>query len=82
MQKFRVGVVGTGSIGKNHARVMSELPDVEFAAIYDADPATAAEVGGRLGVRAVSSLDEFATLVDAATIATPTAALVDERLIA
>ena len=72
MQKFRVGVVGTGSIGKNHARVMSELPDVEFAAIYDADPATAAEIGGRLGVHAVSSLEEFAALVDAATIATPT----------
>lgn len=72
MQKIRVGVVGTGSIGKNHARVMSELPDVEFAAIYDANPATAAEIGGRLGVRAVSSLDEFASLVDAATIATPT----------
>lgn len=72
MQKFRVGVVGTGSIGKNHARVMSELPDVEFAAIYDANPATAAEIGERLGVRAVSSLDEFAALVDAATIATPT----------
>lgn len=45
---------------------------MEFAAIYDADPATAAEIGGRLGVRAVSSLDEFAALVDAATIATPT----------
>jgi len=72
MQKIRVGVVGTGSIGKNHARVMSELPDVEFAAIYDADPATAAEIGTRLGVRAVSSLEEFASLVDAATIATPT----------
>lgn len=72
MQKIRVGVVGTGSIGKNHARVMSELPNVEFAAIYDANPATAAEIGTRLGVRAVSSLDEFASLVDAATIATPT----------
>ena len=72
MQKIRVGVVGTGSIGKNHARVMSELPNVEFAAIYDANPATAAEIGGRLGVRAVSSLDEFASLIDAATIATPT----------
>lgn len=72
MQKIRVGVVGTGSIGKNHARIMSELPNVEFAAIYDANPATAAEIGGRLGVRAVSSLDEFAPLVDAATIATPT----------
>ena len=72
MQKFKVGVVGTGSIGKNHARVLSELPAVEFAAIYDADPATAAEIGARLNVRAVSSLDEFAALVDAATIATPT----------
>ena len=72
MQKFRVGVVGTGSIGKNHARVVSELPDVEFAAIYDANPETAGEIGARFGVRAVSSLDEFASLVDAATIATPT----------
>ena len=70
--KFRVGVVGTGSIGKNHARVMSELADIEFAAIYDANPATAAEIGAKLGVRAVSSIDEFASLVDAATIATPT----------
>ncbi len=51
---------------------MSEIPDVEFAAIYDANPATAAEIGARLGVKAVSSLDEFASLVDAATIATPT----------
>lgn len=72
MHKFRIGVVGTGSIGKNHARILSELPDVSFTAIYDADPATAAEIAGRLGVCAVSSLDEFASLVDAATIATPT----------
>ena len=72
MQKFRVGVVGTGSIGKNHARVMSELKDIEFAAIFDANPATAKDMAKRFGVRAVSSLEEFAALVDAATIATPT----------
>ncbi len=70
--KFRVGVVGTGSIGKNHARIVSELPNVEFAAIYDANPKTAAEIGAKLGVRAVSTLEEFIPLVDAATIATPT----------
>ena len=72
MQNLRVGVVGTGSIGKNHARVMSELPGVEFAAIYDTNQATAEEIASRFGVRAVSSLDEFASLIDAATIATPT----------
>lgn len=72
MQKIRVGVVGTGSIGKNHARVLSELADIEFAAIYEPNPATAQEMSERFGVRAVASLEEFASLVDAATIATPT----------
>ncbi|MEI6351760.1 MAG: Gfo/Idh/MocA family oxidoreductase [Verrucomicrobiota bacterium] len=72
MNKFRVGVIGTGSIGKNHARVVSELSGVEFAAIYDANQATAQEIGTRLGVRVTTSLEEFASLVDAATIATPT----------
>jgi predicted dehydrogenase len=74
MQKFRVGVVGTGSIGKNHARIMAEMPGIEFAAIYDANPATAGEIGARFGVRVVDSLEEFACLVDAATIAAPTPA--------
>lgn len=72
MQKIRVGVVGTGSIGKNHARIMAELPDVDFTAILEPNPATAAEITERFGVRAVSSLEEFIPLVDAATIATPT----------
>ena len=72
MHQFRVGVVGTGSIGKNHARVLSELPKSRFTAIYDANPATAAEMAARFGARATSSLEEFAELVDAATIATPT----------
>lgn len=72
MQKIKVGVVGTGSIGRNHARVLSELPDVEFAAILEPNEATAREISEKFGVRAVKSLEEFASLVDAATIATPT----------
>ena len=72
MHPFRVGVVGTGSIGKNHARIMAGLPDIRFAAIYDANPDTASEMASRYCVRATDSLDEFTSLVDAATIATPT----------
>ncbi|MDB6153067.1 MAG: Oxidoreductase domain protein [Chthoniobacteraceae bacterium] len=72
MNKIRLGVIGTGSIGKNHARVLSELKDVEFAAIYDTDTATAQEMARRFNSKAVDSLEEFAGLVDAATIATPT----------
>ena len=72
MSTIRAGVIGTGSIGRNHARVMSELSDVEFAAIHDANAATAQEMAARFGTKAAASLEEFATLVDAATVATPT----------
>jgi predicted dehydrogenase len=68
----RVGVVGVGHIGKNHARLYAELPSGQFTAIYDTDRALAAERAAELGVKAVSSLEEFADEVDAASIATPT----------
>jgi len=72
MQTIRLGVVGTGSIGKNHARIAAGLPGVEFAAIYDADAATASAIAQQYGTRPAASLEEFISLVDAATIATPT----------
>jgi predicted dehydrogenase len=72
MKRIRIGVVGTGSIGKNHARVLSEIRDGEFSAIYDTNAATAQEVAARFHTRATGSLEEFASLVDAASVATPT----------
>ena len=69
---IRAGVVGTGSIGRNHARILAELDGAQFTAICDANAATASELATRFGAKAVASLEEFAGLVDAATIATPT----------
>ena len=69
--KFRAGVVGTGSIGKNHARILAELSGCEFSAIYDTNIETAREMAARHGAKACASI-EFASLVDAATVATPT----------
>jgi len=68
----RVGVVGVGHIGKNHARLYAELPSAEFTAIYDTDRAVAEERAAQFGVKAVASLEEFAEQIDAASIATPT----------
>ena len=70
--RLRVGIVGVGSIGKNHARIYSELPGVEFSAILDTNPETASLVANQYGVKAVSTLAEFASQIDAATVATPT----------
>jgi hypothetical protein len=36
-KKIRTGVIGIGAIGKNHARIMGELENADFTAIYDAD---------------------------------------------
>ena len=73
MSPVRAGVVGTGSIGKNHARVLSEMPDADFAAIYDIDVGVAREIAKKYGAKAAGTLEEFASLIDAATVATPTA---------
>lgn len=73
MKKLRVGVVGVGHIGANHARIYGELRNAEFVVIYDIDRARSAEVATKYNVRAAASLDEFAEMVDAASVATPTA---------
>jgi predicted dehydrogenase len=69
---IRLGVVGTGSMGKNHARVFSEMPAAQFTAILDSNAETARQIAGQYGAKPVSTIEEFAEVVDAATIATPT----------
>jgi len=70
---FRVGVVGVGVMGSNHARVISELPDVELAGIVDIDRHQARNVSRSLGCRAFENLDALLECgVEAATIAAPT----------
>ena len=74
MKKLRIGVVGVGHIGSNHARIYSELPNAELVASLDIDPARADEIGGKYKAKAVASLNEFAGMIDAASVATPTSA--------
>ncbi len=69
---IRAGVVGVGSIGKNHARIYSDLPGVEFSAVFDTTPETAKAISKQFGARIVGDLSEFSSLVDVATVATPT----------
>lgn len=69
---FRVGVVGTGSIGKNHARILAGLPNSKFTAIFDTNAEVAKALASQYGAQPVTSLDEFSSLVDAATVASPT----------
>ena len=72
MKALRVGVVGVGHIGSNHARLYAEIPSAQFTAVYDLDGIRANAIGKKYGVIPAKSLEQFAEMVDAASIATPT----------
>ena len=70
--KIKAGVVGVGAIGKNHARIYSELESCELGAVYDTDFEAAAAIVEQYGGQVAGSLEELCEHVDAASIATPT----------
>ncbi|MEM7014993.1 MAG: Gfo/Idh/MocA family oxidoreductase [Verrucomicrobiota bacterium] len=71
MNPVKTGVVGVGAMGKNHARIYAELENSELTAVCDSDLDRAKEIADEYGGKPVTDLAEFAELVDAATVATP-----------
>ncbi len=69
---IRLGVVGTGSMGRNHARIFSEMKDARFTAVLDSREETARDIAEKYGAHPFSELEAFADAVDAVTVATPT----------
>ena len=68
----RVGVLGVGSLGFHHARILREVPGAEMAGVFDDNPARLQTVAQELGVRAFRSREELLENVDAAVVAVPT----------
>ncbi|MEO6846647.1 MAG: Gfo/Idh/MocA family oxidoreductase [Chthoniobacterales bacterium] len=71
-EQLRVGVVGVGHIGSFHARIYSELESCILASVFDDNPNSAVYAARKFNTKATTSLEEFASAVDAATISTPT----------
>jgi UDP-N-acetylglucosamine 3-dehydrogenase len=66
----KVGVVGVGSMGRNHARVLAELG--ALGGVADPDAKARAEVAARFGVKGYADHREMLEHVDAVVVATPT----------
>jgi len=70
---LRVGVIGAGVMGSNHARVLAGLPDVHLVGVVDPLPAHRTRVTELADCATFASLDELvAEGVDAVTVAAPT----------
>jgi UDP-N-acetylglucosamine 3-dehydrogenase len=70
---LRVGVVGVGVMGSNHARVVNDLKEVRLVGVVDSNHQQATVVANALGCSAVSDVEALIERgVDAAIIAVPT----------
>ena len=72
-QHLRVGVIGTGTMGKNHVRVYTLIREAELVAVADPDPRSREEVAARYNIPAYRDHREILDKVDAVSIAVPTA---------
>ena len=72
MKTLRGAVVGVGSMGRNHARVLNAFPSVELVAVVDADRERREAAAAAFGGRPLASVAEaIAEGLDFAVVSTP-----------
>ena len=71
---IKVGVVGCGSWGRNHARVYKDLPGVELVGVADVNPAVSKDIGERYRVPYYTDPDKIVCdpEIQLVSICTPT----------
>jgi len=72
MDQVRVGIIGVGYLGTQHARILSYLEEADLKGVADIDFKKAVEIGNRHGVAYYQNYEEMMGEIDAAIVATPT----------
>ncbi|MDG6257132.1 MAG: Gfo/Idh/MocA family oxidoreductase [Methanomicrobiaceae archaeon] len=67
-----VGVIGIGMMGRNHARIYSELKSVGDLVVFDTNTAYAKEYAQQHDVHLAGSIQELYGMVEAVSICVPT----------
>jgi predicted dehydrogenase len=67
-----VGVIGVGTMGRNHARVYSELKTVKNLYLFDLNIRAAQELAKKFDANVASSEKELLDAVDAVSVVVPT----------
>ncbi|HDL07951.1 MAG TPA: Gfo/Idh/MocA family oxidoreductase, partial [Desulfobacteraceae bacterium] len=72
MEKIRVGVIGTGYLGKFHAEKYSKMDNVEIVGVVDVNKARADNIAKEYETQAYSDHRDILGKVDAVSIVVPT----------
>ncbi len=76
MPRLRLAVVGVGALGRHHARILSEFPEVELVAVADSRTEQGQEIATKCRTRWVADYHELVSrdVVDAVSVVVPTVA--------
>jgi predicted dehydrogenase len=74
MNKLKVGIVGTGHLGKLHTKMFKSIENCELVGVYDSNPKQLKLVSSELNVPGLGSIGELLKKVDAVSIAATTTA--------
>ncbi|MEW6652209.1 MAG: Gfo/Idh/MocA family oxidoreductase [Bacteroidota bacterium] len=74
MKKVKTGIIGTGHLGKIHAKLFREVEHCEFVGVYDLDFEKAKAVADEFNVKSFKELDELLAEVEAVDIVATTSA--------
>jgi predicted dehydrogenase len=72
MARLRMGVIGVGHLGKEHARILAGMPDVELIGVADVNGEQVKAVASRCNTRAFTDYRPLLGGIDAAILAVPT----------
>ncbi len=72
MEKVKVGIIGVGYLGTQHARILSYLEKAELIGVADIDFKKAMVIGNRHGVKYYDNYENMLDEIDAGIVATPT----------
>ena len=73
METLRVGVIGVGSMGKNHARIYSEMRETELVGVADNGATNLKEIAEKFSARVYTDYNDLLKEdLDAVSIAVPT----------
>ena len=72
MEKVKVGIIGVGYLGTQHARILSYLEKAELIGVADIDFKKAMVIGNRHGVKYYYNYENMLDEIDAGIVATPT----------
>src|ERR1051326_9143666 len=69
---IRTAVIGVGHLGRQHARLYADIPDVELVGVVDILKARTEEIAGLYRTAAFTNYQDIFGKVDAVSLAVPT----------